>query len=109
MKKASQERGPDMLDEYDSSYGFRGKFVSRLPKDVMVLALGPEVAESFPGAGSVNEAPPIEEGLEECLGKTIKQAQNEQGTGSFIAQVLTWSCSTHLWRNVRADPFVRLV
>jgi hypothetical protein len=45
-----------MRPEYDMSGGVRGKYASRFPKNVVTVALAPDVAAAFPDAGAVNEA-----------------------------------------------------
>lgn len=50
-----------MRDEYDFSpeelrRGIRGKFASRVPQDVNLVAIDPDVADVFPDAEAVNQA-----------------------------------------------------
>lgn len=55
-KKDSDQRDPDMLDEYDFSQGVRGKYAARYAAGSNVVVLSPDVAEVFPDSESVNEA-----------------------------------------------------
>lgn len=55
-QKESNERDPEMLDEYDFSGGVRGKYVDRFPKGSNVVVLDPDVAQVFTDSESVNQA-----------------------------------------------------
>ena len=55
-KKESNERDPEMLDEYDFSGGVRGKHAARYAQGSNVVVLDPDVAEVFPDSESVNKA-----------------------------------------------------
>ncbi|HRK36581.1 MAG TPA: hypothetical protein PLJ47_18430, partial [Candidatus Hydrogenedentes bacterium] len=56
MKKVNKPRNDEMLAEYDFRGGVRGKYAGRFSGDTVMIALEPDVAESFPDAKSVNEA-----------------------------------------------------
>jgi hypothetical protein len=45
-----------MRREYDMTGGVRGKYATRLKKDVVLVPIAPDVAAAFPDADSVNEA-----------------------------------------------------
>jgi len=47
---------PEMLDEYDSSGGVRGKYAGRFAKGCNVVVLDPDVAQVFTDSESVNQA-----------------------------------------------------
>ena len=55
-KKESDERDPEMLDEYDFSKGVRGKYAARYAQGSNVVVLDPDVAKVFPDSESVNKA-----------------------------------------------------
>jgi hypothetical protein len=55
-KKESDERDPEMLDEYDFSKGVRGKHAARYAQGSNVVVLDPDVAKVFPDSESVNKA-----------------------------------------------------
>lgn len=55
-KKESNERDPEMLDEYDFSKGVRGKHAARYAQGSNVVVLDPDVAKVFPDSESVNKA-----------------------------------------------------
>jgi hypothetical protein len=46
----------DMRAEYDFSNAVRGKYAKRVPRDVVMVTLAPDVAAAFPDAAAVNEA-----------------------------------------------------
>lgn len=50
------ERQDDVLPEYDSSKGVRGKYAKRYAEGSHVVVLSPAVAEVFRISESVNEA-----------------------------------------------------
>lgn len=45
-----------MRPEYDMGEAVRGKYADRIPMDVVMVTLAPDVAEAFPNAEAVNEA-----------------------------------------------------
>lgn len=55
MKPNKTNRKDTMQDEYDMRSGVRGKYTNRFPKDVVMVALDPDVSTAFPDAASVNE------------------------------------------------------
>ena len=52
----SNERDPEMLDEYDFSRGVRGKYAARFARGSNVVVLDPDVARVFTDSESVNQA-----------------------------------------------------
>jgi hypothetical protein len=57
---SNSERFKDtMRSEYDMSGGVRAKYADRFPQDVVMVTLAPDVAEAFPDADSVNDAPRV--------------------------------------------------
>ena len=52
----SEDRSPDMRNEYDFAKGIRGKYADRLEKGSRVVVLDPDLAEIFPDSESVNRA-----------------------------------------------------
>lgn len=46
----------EMLDEYDFSYGIRGKYARRYAQGTNLVAISADVAKVFPDSKSVNEA-----------------------------------------------------
>ncbi len=55
-KELSEERDPEMLDEYDFSGGVRGKYADRFVRGSSVVVLDPDVAQVFADSESVNRA-----------------------------------------------------
>ncbi len=53
---SSNERDPEMLDEYDFSGGVRGKYAARFARGSSVVVLDPDVAQVFADSESVNRA-----------------------------------------------------
>ncbi len=49
-------RPSDLQEEYDFSKGVRGKYAARYAEGTNLVALEPDVAESFPDSASVNSA-----------------------------------------------------
>ena len=64
------QHDPDMLDEYDFSEGVRGKYAERYRAGTNLIRLDDDVAEMFPDAKSVNDAP-------RALGKIIAEHQQK--------------------------------
>jgi len=57
VKKSKSSKLKDTIrPEYDMTGGVRGKYARRLPQDVVMVTLAPDVAVAFPDANSVNEA-----------------------------------------------------
>lgn len=54
MKRMRKD--PDMLEEYDFSKGFRGKYAKRYAEGTNVVVIEPDVAKYFPDHDSVNKA-----------------------------------------------------
>ena len=52
----SNERDPEMLDEYDFSRGVRGKYAARFARGSNVVVIDPDVAQVFTDSESVNQA-----------------------------------------------------
>ena len=69
-QETSNQRDPDMLDEYDFSEGVRGKYAERYQAGTNLIRLDADVAEMFPDAESVNEAL-------RALGKIIAEHQKK--------------------------------
>ena len=55
-QESSNERDPEMLDEYDFSGGVRGKYAARFAQSGSVIVLDPDVARVFTDSESVNRA-----------------------------------------------------
>jgi hypothetical protein len=55
-QESSNERDPEMLDEYDFSGGVRGKYAARFAQGSSVVVLDPDVAQVFADSESVNRA-----------------------------------------------------
>ncbi len=55
-QEPSNERDPEMLDEYDFSGGVRGKYAARFAQGSSVVVLDPDVAQVFADSESVNRA-----------------------------------------------------
>jgi hypothetical protein len=55
-QESSNERDPEMLDEYDFSGGVRGKYVARFSQGSNVVVIDPDVAQVFADSESVNRA-----------------------------------------------------
>ena len=55
-QERSDERDPEMLDEYDFSGGVRGKYAVRFAEGSSVVVLDPDVARVFADSESVNRA-----------------------------------------------------
>jgi hypothetical protein len=68
--ESSNEREPEMLEEYGFSGGVRGKYAARFARGSHVVVLGPDVAQVFSDSESVNRA------LRALVG--IIQAQSEK-------------------------------
>ncbi len=54
MKRMQKDR--DMLEEYDFSKGFQGKYAKRYAEGTNVIVIEPDVAKFFPDHDSVNQA-----------------------------------------------------
>lgn len=52
----TDDKGTDMLDEYDFSGGVRGKYAKRAAEGTNIVKLDQDVAEVFHDAKSVNDA-----------------------------------------------------
>jgi hypothetical protein len=55
-QESSNERDPEMLDEYDFSGGVRGKYATRFAQGSNVVVIDPDVAQVFADSESVNRA-----------------------------------------------------
>ncbi|MGI8656023.1 MAG: hypothetical protein ACR2LC_12480 [Pyrinomonadaceae bacterium] len=55
-QEPSNERDPEMLDEYDFSGGVRGKYAARFAQGSNVVVIDPDVAQVFADSESVNRA-----------------------------------------------------
>lgn len=55
-QEPSNERDPEMLDEYDFSDGVRGKYAARFAQGSNVVVIDPDVAQVFADSESVNRA-----------------------------------------------------
>jgi len=55
-QEPSNERDPEMLDEYDFSDGVRGKYATRFAQGSNVVVIDPDVAQVFADSESVNRA-----------------------------------------------------
>lgn len=55
-QESSNERDPEMLDEYDFSGGVRGKYAARFAQGSNVVVIDPDVAQVFADSESVNRA-----------------------------------------------------
>jgi len=55
-QEPSNERDPEMLDEYDFSGGVRGKYADRFAQGSNVVVIDPDVAQVFADSESVNRA-----------------------------------------------------
>ena len=57
MSKIKRGRSdPDLRDEYDFSFGERGKYAKRFAEGSNVVVLDPDVAKRFANSESVNDA-----------------------------------------------------
>jgi len=55
-QESNDERGQEMLEEYDFSGGVRGKYAGRFARGSQVVVLAPDVARVFSYSASVNRA-----------------------------------------------------
>lgn len=56
MKPDKTSDVDSMRDEYDFSGGVRGKYLERYREGTNLVALEPDVAETFPNSSAVNDA-----------------------------------------------------